>query len=412
MMQKMLRLCAFVSLMVCSGTLSAHNLGEGYVYLTVTDATLSGRLELTLGDISKIVPLGNPPGERPTETQFNANQDRVLDYLGKNLAFIVDGARHSPVFGEHDFVHLDLASFVRIDFTLPAVTNPPDEIEVFYNILFNDAEKTHRGQVLIERNEAAGIESNEAQFSAIFGPGRETQTVRLDKIPAFNVFRNFVRHGAWHIWIGLDHVLFLCALLLPAVMVRKGGEWLPVVTFRESFIYVVKVVTLFTVAHTITLSLASLGIVQLPEQLVEGVIALSIAVVALNVLWPFLNHNVWIVVFVFGLFHGLGFASVLEPLGVSGGSKTAALLGFNVGVELGQLAIILVVFPLLFVLRNWGGYRPLILKGGSIALILVSSFWFVERTIDVPFISAKTFGLASLGSPATCRDCNGTDTET
>ncbi len=116
-------------------------------------------------------------------------------------------------------------------------------------------------------------------------------------------------------------------------------------------------------------------------------------------------------VFVFGLFHGLGFASVLEPLGVSGGSKTAALLGFNVGVELGQLAIILVVFPLLFFLRNWVGYRPLVLKGGSIALILVSSFWFVERTIDVPFVSAKTFGLASLVAPAGCLDCNGIDTE-
>lgn len=407
----MLRLYALLSLMLCGGSLSAHNLGEGYVYLTVTDIALSGRLELTLGDISKVVPLGNQAGERPTEAQFDANSDRVLDYLGKNLAFIVAGVRHSPVFGDHDFVHLDMASFVRMDFELPGVANPPDEIEVFYNILFNDAERAHRGQVLIERNEAAGIESNEAQFSAIFGPGRETQAVRLDKIPAFTVFRNFVRHGVWHIWIGLDHVLFLCALLLPAVMVRKGGEWLPVSTFRESFVYVVKVVTLFTVAHTITLSLASLGIVQLPEQLVEGVIALSIAVVALNVLWPFLKQNVWIVVFVFGLFHGLGFASVLEPLGVSGGSKTAALLGFNVGVELGQLAIILIVFPLLFLLRNWVGYRPLVLKGGSIALILVSSFWFVERTIDVPFVSAKTFGLAALVAPAGCRDCNGIDTE-
>ena len=125
--------------------------------------------------------------------------------------------------------------------------------------------------------------------------------------------------------------------------------------------------------------------------LVEGVIALSIAIVALNILRPFLDRKVWVVVFVFGLFHGLGFASVLEPLGVSGASKSAALVGFNVGVEIGQLAIIIVVFPVLFLLREWKGYKPLALQLGSVALMLVSIFWFVERTIDVPFISADTF---------------------
>ncbi len=124
-------------------------------------------------------------------------------------------------------------------------------------------------------------------------------------------------------------MLFLCALLLPSVMVLSAGRWIPVETFRESLIYVVKVVTLFTVAHTITLSLASLGFITLPERVVEGIIALSIAVVALNILHPFLHGKVWIIVFFFGLFHGLGFANVLAPLGLSGARSKCGAAGFQ-----------------------------------------------------------------------------------
>ena len=127
-------------------------------------------------------------------------------------------------------------------------------------------------------------------------------------------------------------------------------------------------------------------------------IALSIAAVAVNNIRPFLGTHSWLLVFVFGLFHGLGFANVLAPLGGGGGNRVSALLGFNVGVELGQLVIILAVFPLLYLLRNWVGYRRVMMQAGSAALIAVSSFWFVERTVDIPFLSADTF--ASTAGPA------------
>jgi hypothetical protein len=374
----------------------SHNLGEGYVYLQITEASMTGRVELNLSDINQVIPLGTAPGERPGEAHFEANREAVLEYLRQNLEFIHDGTRHRPVFSDHFYAHQDMASFVRINFKLPDLGVPPETIQVRYSIFFNDGLPDNRGQVLLESNTRSGIEANEAQFSAIFGPGREVQTINLDKVPWGTVFRNFVRHGVWHIWIGIDHVLFLCALLLPSVMRYRDDKWVPAETFRESFIYVVKVVTLFTVAHTITLSLAALGLVQLPVALVEGIIALSITVVAVNILRPFLDERVWIVVFVFGLFHGLGFANVLAPLGVSGPSRTAALLGFNVGVELGQLVIILAVFPLLFLLRNWSGYRSWVLLLGSVVLLLLSSYWFIERTVDVPFLSADMFKSAML----------------
>jgi hypothetical protein len=377
----------------CAST-AAHNPGESYVYLQVSENALGGRLEITLEDVSKFLPLyqGNDP--EAAEADFDRKFPEIAEYLQSNLTLFVGDTPHEPVFTEYDFVHLNWASFVRLNFQLPGITPPPETITAEYSVLFNDFAPRHRGLILIESNSRAGIEANESQFSAIFGPGKERQTLSLDSIPWQNVFGNFIKHGVWHIWIGFDHVLFLIALLLPSVMVLGAAGWAPTETFRESFIYVLKVVTLFTLAHTVTLSLAALEIVQLPVQLVEAIIALSIAAVALNNIWPFLRSGSWLLVFVFGLFHGLGFANVLAPLGGGGGNQVAALLGFNVGVEIGQLAIILAVFPLLYWLRNWGGYRRVVLQTASAALVAISCFWFIERTIDVPFLSSETLKFA------------------
>ena len=193
----------------------------------------------------------------------------------------------------------------------------------------------------------------------------------------------FIKHGVWHIWIGFDHILFIISLLLPSVMILRAGGWEPVADFKSAFLFVVKVITLFTVAHSITLSLSALGIVKLPVRLVEAVIAVSIIIVALNNIFPVFNRRIWLVVFGFGLFHGLGFANVLAPLGAERSSLLTALVGFNVGVEIGQLAIIAVVFPLFFMMRNWRAYQFQVLGLGSAALILVSSFWFVERAFGL-----------------------------
>jgi hypothetical protein len=397
-MRIILRVLSPVLFVLFSLAANAHNPGESYVYLQVTDTELRGRLEITLADVHQFVPLYEGEDRSPTEAEFEARYIDIIEYLREHIAFFIDGTRHEPVFMGYNFVHIDWASFVRIGFRLPGISSPPEAIEAEYSVLFNDAVPRHRGQVLIESNSRSGIEANESQFSAIFRPGRERQTVNLDVVPWQNVFVNFVQHGVWHIWIGFDHVLFLVALLLPSVLVFRASGWEPTETFRESLIYVVKVVTLFTLAHTVTLSLAALDVIQLPVQLVEAVIALSIAAVAANNIRPFLRSKSWLLVFVFGLFHGLGFANVLAPLGGGGGNKIAALLGFNVGVEIGQLVIILVVFPLLYWLRTWVGYRRLVLQTASVALIAISCYWFLERTVDIPFLSADMFASASSAS--------------
>jgi len=199
------------------------------------------------------------------------------------------------------------------------------------------------------------------------------------------------RSGIWHIWIGIDHILFLVALILPSVVRRKEdatgyslSNWEPVLKFKPAFYYILKVITFFTIAHTITLTLASLEIVTLPSRIAESIIAFSIGLAAFHNIRPIFKGRDWVIAFVFGLFHGFGFASVLADLGLTNDFLTISLLGFNVGVELGQLVIIALIFPILYLLRKRKIYNK-ILVYGSVILIIVSLYWFIERVFDIEF---------------------------
>jgi hypothetical protein len=142
---------------------------------------------------------------------------------------------------------------------------------------------------------------------------------------------------------------------------------------------VFKVVTAFTVAHSITLSLAALAMIELPTRLVESGIAFSVVLAALNNLWPLIRRGRWLVAFAFGLIHGFGFASVLADLGLPRHALLPALVGFNLGVEAGQLVIVLAFLPLAYGLRRTWFYRRLIFAGGSAAIALVAAIWMLER---------------------------------
>jgi hypothetical protein len=174
---------------------------------------------------------------------------------------------------------------------------------------------------------------------------------------------SFVVLGIEHILTGYDHLLFLLALLL-----RGGGLWA-----------MAKIVTAFTLAHSVTLSLAVLDIVVLPERLIEAVIALSIAAVAAENL--FLQATVtrrWVVSFCFGLVHGFGFSMALREMGLPAHGLLLSLFGFNIGVELGQALVVAVALPVLVVVHR-AGYERRLVWGLSMAILLAGLALFVER---------------------------------
>lgn len=199
-----------------------------------------------------------------------------------------------------------------------------------------------------------------AQFA--FSPESREATVTLERAPAGDVL-SFVRLGVEHILSGWDHLLFLLVLLL------RGGHW----------VSLAKIVTAFTLAHSLTLALAALGVVVPPDRLVEAVIALSIAVVAAENLFfrPVVVRR-WLVSFCFGLVHGFGFSSVLRELGLPTQGLLLSLFGFNAGVELGQALVVALALPVLILVRKTRWERRVVWSS-SAAILLVGVVLFLER---------------------------------
>jgi hypothetical protein len=176
---------------------------------------------------------------------------------------------------------------------------------------------------------------------------------------------SFFLLGIEHILTGYDHLLFLLALIL-----RGGNIW-----------SLLKIITAFTLAHSITLALAALNIVMLPERLIEATIALSIAYVAAENL--FMRHAVshrWVVAFVFGLVHGFGFSNVLRELGLPKQGLVLSLLNFNLGVEAGQAIAVVIAVPLLMWLRRYR-WEPRAVTTMSVVVLLFGLVLFVDRTV-------------------------------
>lgn len=197
---------------------------------------------------------------------------------------------------------------------------------------------------------------------AIFDPTATEVVIAGEPEGIGATFRRFFVLGVEHIATGYDHVLFLLALLL------VGGG------FRG----LVAIVTAFTVAHSLTLSLAVLDVVQLPARFVESVIALSIAWVALENMLIDRSAGRWRITFAFGLVHGFGFASILRDLHLPTEGLAVSLFAFNLGVEAGQLCIVVLAYPIVAWVQRTAYRRPVIVAASSVILVL-ALWWFVER---------------------------------
>ena len=209
----------------------------------------------------------------------------------------------------------------------------------------------------------ATITQDSRTRNVVLTPGNNTVEV-ADAPSSQQQFLSFLKLGVEHIFTGYDHILFLVALLLP------GGN----------LSQLIKIVTAFTIAHSLTLTLAALNIVTLPTALVESIIALSIVYVAVENLWQKqMSHRPWLT-FGFGLIHGLGFANILRDLTQSQSNLLLSLTSFNLGVELGQIAIVLLVFYGLRLVQQYRG--EFVLRYGlSTLMIIMGSVWFAERAV-------------------------------
>jgi hypothetical protein len=357
----------------------AHKPSDSYLTLEVKAGSIEGRWDIALRDLDFALALDADGNGELTWGEVRARHADIAAYAGQRLAVRADERPCAISVGAQQIDEHTDGAYSVLPLALTCESPSPQALTLHYTLLA-DLDPQHRGLLKLA--------ARDTTRTAVLGGAQAEQRFELGQVDRWRQFVDYVREGVWHIWIGLDHILFLLSLLLPSVLVWAAQRrWQPAQRFGEAFVDVVKVVTAFTVAHSITLSLAALGVVELPSRLVESVIAASIVVAALNNIRPWVTRRLWLVAFGFGLVHGFGFASVLADLGLPRDALLLALVGFNLGVELGQLAIVVLFLPLAFALRRTRFYRRWVMVGGSLLIALLASVWLVERA----------FGLRLLG---------------
>ena len=347
----------------------AHDPGLSYTQLNISGSELVATLTFSDRDIETQMQLDQNHDGLITIEDLSAASEQ-LQQLASSLLVLTDAGVPVPVLTtdittvENDAIRIQrryaINTGAKLEVLFPVLDRLPRGHRQHLTIY--DGADNLQGQYILDANSAAIEIDNSSHWTL--------------------VLRQYIGAGVWHILIGFDHILFLVTLLLPAVLVYRKPKWQSVDSLRPAIMDILKVITAFTVAHSITLALAVLDIVTLPPRLVESVIAFSVLVVAINNLWPVFPASRNMLAFAFGLIHGFGFASVLMEFGLPAEALLLSLLGFNLGVEAGQLAIVAIVFPLAAFLRHTLFYRNWVFHGGSAIAALVALVWMFERVFD------------------------------
>jgi len=373
----MSRALALLLLLASLGA-QAHKPSDSYLHLNIDGARVSGQWDIALRDLEQAIGLDTDGDGEITWGELRSHHADIAAYALARLRIEGDANNCLLRVTGHEVDHHSDGAYEVLRFAADC-GSAPAAIEVGYKLFF-DFDAQHKGLL--------NLEYQGRIQSLVFTPEQSTQRFVLGEMSALRQFLSYLREGVWHIWIGYDHILFLLSLLLPAVLMRERRQWLPVARFGDAFWDVFKIVTAFTVAHSITLSLAALGVISLPSRLVESAIAASVLLAASNNLLPLVGGKRWVVAFAFGLIHGFGFAGVLAELGLPRDALVLALVGFNLGVEAGQLAVVAAFLPLAYYLRASWFYRRVVLFGGSLAIVAVAMVWLLERSLNMKLISA------------------------
>jgi hypothetical protein len=360
-------------------TAAAHGLGLSQLRFRVVGSRIDGAWEVQLRD-AQMALRRNPQLTGDAEWQdLRAQEASLREYLVRRVSLGADGvdckaeATAAPVEWQSEQSQI----VVPVVYTCAM---PPVRLLIHCDLLF-DQDPKHRAYFSLQDERVTHL--------GVFREDRRSEAVDVHYFHLATGFLEFLREGVAHIWGGLDHVLFLLTLLLPAPLLDHYGASFTLGGLRATGREVLRVVTAFTLAHSVTLCLSFFGFIFLPARWVEVGIALSVLAAAWNNLRPFLPGRAWIMAMGFGLIHGLGFAGALRNLSLPFQARGLALVAFNVGVELGQLAIVAVVLPLLYVASKRTAYRRFVMGPASFCIAWVAALWVVERAFGVSLLGSS-----------------------
>lgn len=353
---------------------AAHISSSGFLVLHVEGHGVGGSIEFALRDAELAVGVDANHDGKITWGELRGSETRLSRYIAQHLVLSTPDAVCPLTFQPMQVNERVDGNYAWLPFTAQCAA-APRKLLVAYSLM-EGLDPSHRGLLTLTSGSAAQ--------TGVLGGSGAIATFSVDESSRWRAFVEYLQAGIEHIWGGIDHLLFLISLLLPAVLWRTKGHWEPVASARPAFFSILKVVTAFTLAHSITLTLAALDVVRLPSRLTESVIAASIIVAALNNIFPVVTESRARIAFAFGLLHGFGFASVLADMGLPNGARLLSLVAFNLGIEAGQLAVVLVVMPVVYQLRAGRLYRNAVLPWGSAAIAGLAAVWLVQRAVLAP----------------------------
>lgn len=356
-------LVVLASMLLCGGTAYAHKPADSYLRLKIDKNTIEGTWDVALLDLE-------------ATAKLNANDDiKILKNFALQHLSVSTDSKPCILHIDNIFNETITDSTIRIKGECPVKIN---EITIDYSQMLS-VDMQYRGLVFIKagNNDYTSALSAENPYS----------TFKLNTSNQWQQFKDYLCEGIFHILTGYDHILFLVSLLLSAPFILKKGEWRPCSDgFRSAFLQVLKIVTAFTIAHSITLGLVIFDVISLPSRLVESTIALSIAIASANNLYPIMHRRLWILTFCFGLIHGMGFADALRELGLPENARWLALMAFNLGVEIGQVSIVLLTLLAIYLMRHNLFYRYVALRIISLSIIAIALVWFTQRAFAITLL--------------------------
>ncbi|WP_347986032.1 HupE/UreJ family protein [Methylomonas sp. AM2-LC] len=331
-----------------------------------TDNTLV-KVTFALQDIEAFAPMDSDLDAEVSDAERDAAKPSIAKLLAEQLHISIDGSQYVPI--APGKVEFDQQNNAHVTFTYQAT--PKQQLTIDSRFLSQLPEghqqyltlRDDSGKTLVEKM----LLKQDAQLNySVIAEGRAQQTAA--QYTWLGSFSDFFKLGVEHILTGYDHLLFLFALL----------------AVTHSFWPALKIITFFTIAHSITLACAGLSLIELPSSFVEPVIALTIIYVSLENVFrgDHPKGRQWLT-FGFGLIHGFGFASVLREMGISSGESgiLVPLLSFNLGIETGQLTVAAIVLPIIWWINNNMKIAEKLLKGCSLSVCLMGTYWLLERTV-------------------------------
>ena len=364
----------------------AHQTGNSYLVLTESNGRLQIELDFIVRDLGNLlqppkpsdapVPAPVPPAATPTPEQLQAMQPAITQVIQESLGVQLNEEAQPLEFVSQSVVLRNDGLYVRQRFTSPSIAPEIKFVVVRYSF-FNQNDKLGRAFFKLQLGKE--------EISSVFDSSTQTQRFALGDTKRWSTIGLFTHEGAWHIWGGPDHLLFLLTLLLPGLMLlhrSTGTTDTDNNGTKTAAWFALNVITAFTLAHSITLLASVLDVISLPSRWIESAIALSIMISAALNLQTRIQWSQWKLAFIFGLIHGMGFANGLRELGLSQTYFIETVLAFNVGVELGQIAAVVAVGIPIILLARQARTKQLVMTYGSWGVLLISGIWLVQRLMD------------------------------